>query len=104
MSNRTRYAAALAAYRNAEAATYGTRIGGGEFACRVKDECGDLEVVTVANGTEYVTERALTPAEWADGAERATSVFCNSYTVRNTLHPYADKEREMADFRSGIAV
>lgn len=101
---RTRYRSALDSYRAAEDATYGTRITGKEFAARVNDEIAGLEIVTDIDGREYVTERSPTPGEWADASEAVTRRFLDSYVVRNTLHPEADWEREMSDFRAGLSV
>lgn len=100
---RERYAAALAMYRRAEAATYGTRITGGEFAAKCKGWM-DLEVAVPADNEmgEIVTERDPAPEEWMEAAERVMGRFCDSYTVRNTLAPEADWRREEADKAAGL--
>jgi|13_taG_2_1085334.scaffolds.fasta_scaffold34551_2 hypothetical protein len=101
---RARYRSALDSYRAAEFDTYRTRITGAEFATLSKDEIAGLEIVTDIDGREYVTERSPTPGEWADASEAVTRRYLNSYVVRNTLHPYADWEREMSSLRAGLSV
>lgn len=109
---RTRYRAALGLYRRALAAAYGEEISGAEFAAMAREAAHyfcDLEVVVgvvggpLCGNEEVVTEREPTPAEWADAAEAVAYRFCDTYIVRETLHPGADLAREVADFQAGIA-
>ncbi len=109
---RTRYRAALALYRRALAVAYREEISGAEFADLAREEAhyrADLEVVVgvvggpLCGNDEVVTEREPTPAEWADAAEAVAYRFCDTYTVREALHPGADLARELADFQAGIA-
>mgnify|MGYP003141092917 CR=1 FL=1 len=109
---RTRYRHALDLYRRALAVAYGEEISGAEFAAKAREAAHylfDLEVAVGVPGgplcgnEEVVTEREPTPVEWADAAETVAYRFCDTYIVREALHPGADLARELADFRAGIA-
>ena len=72
----------------------------GDFDAVVADYLPrDENVHRFDDGRELVTERTNTPAEWATAAAPALGAFADSYTVRNTLRPLADLERDQADAR-----